>query len=284
MPDFSDDMIRNAFLAGGAIAIACAVLSVFVVARRWAFMGEGISHSGFGGAGTAWMILLFFPHMDSQLITYAFVIIGCLGTAIAIGALTNGSRVTSDAAIGIFLVASLAWGFIGQQLWVQEYHSMPTGFDGLLFGQMKAVSNMYVLAAGVISFAVLACIFLLGKEIVAYCLDPQLAQTSGVRTTLIHYTLLILMAITIIIGVRVVGSVLMTAMLVLPAATANLLSKKLTPVIVISIIVALLGTWGGLWINTLPGKMRGLPSGSLIVLGMFVQFMLALVVSKVRNV
>src|SRR5882757_9498325 len=96
-----------AFAATAAMAVACAVLSVFVVARRWAFIGEGISHSGLGGAGLAWLLMLAVPSLAQQhWVPFAAVVIFCLGTAIAIGYLSHGNRVTGDAAIGIFLVAS----------------------------------------------------------------------------------------------------------------------------------------------------------------------------------
>src|SRR5690349_25027577 len=91
-----------------ALAIACAVLSVFVVARRWAFIGEGISHSGFGGAGAAWLLMLAAPALvDRPWVVNLAVVVFCLATAVAIGYLSRGDRVTGDAAIGIFLVASL---------------------------------------------------------------------------------------------------------------------------------------------------------------------------------
>src|ERR1700734_3404948 len=85
-----------------ALATACAVLSVLVVSRRWAFIGEGISHSGFGGAGTAWVLALLAPGLDRPWMPYACVIVFCLLTAGAIGFLSFRERVNSDAAIGIF--------------------------------------------------------------------------------------------------------------------------------------------------------------------------------------
>src|SRR6185503_14621482 len=104
-------------LATAAMACACAVLSLFVIARRWAFIGEGISHSGFGGAGLAWLLVLVVPALaDRPWITYAAVVLFCLGTALAIGSINRGERVAGDAAIGVFLVASLAFGFLAQQV------------------------------------------------------------------------------------------------------------------------------------------------------------------------
>src|SRR6478735_12295205 len=96
-------------VATSAMAVACAVLSVFVVARRWAFIGEGISHSGFGGAGAAWLIMLASPALAAmQWMPYVAIVIFCIATALAIGYLSRSDRVAGDAAIGIFLVASLA--------------------------------------------------------------------------------------------------------------------------------------------------------------------------------
>src|SRR3954467_3567487 len=98
-----------AVLTALAMAIACATLSVFVVARRWAFIGEGISHSGFGGAGVAWLIMLAGPStVDQTWLPYSTAALFCIATAVAIGWLSRGNRVSSDTAIGIFLVASLA--------------------------------------------------------------------------------------------------------------------------------------------------------------------------------
>src|SRR4051794_39345654 len=98
------DSVLIPLSATAAMAIGCAVLSVFVVARRWAFIGEGISHSGFGGAGLAWIIMLAAPGLAQHTwVLYCAVVVFCLGTAVAIGYLSHGSRVTGDAAIGIFL-------------------------------------------------------------------------------------------------------------------------------------------------------------------------------------
>lgn len=275
-----DSHILSVFLAGGAMALACALLSVFVVARHWGFIGEGISHSGFAGAGTAWMVALWFPTFEAPHWMFAFVAIACIGTALCIGLLTRRQRVTSDAAIGIFLVASLAWGGVGQQLWTFYRKSSPAGFDGLLFGAMKAVTPEYAIAAVAVAGAIAGILWLLRKELLAYCLDPELAESSGVRVGFIHYLLHILLAATVLIGIRITGSVLVTALLVLPASAANLLTQRLGRTFVISILIALVGAWGGLALNNIPGFMRALPSGSLIVLVLFVEFMVALGLSK----
>lgn len=267
--------------ASAALAVACAILSVIVILRGWAFAGEGISHSGFGGAGTAWLLALLVPALDQPWVPYVAVVIFCLITALAIGRVTRGGRVTSDAAVGIFLVASLAWGFLARQVYHQRRGMFPAEADTLLFGSSAPLSPQFALAAASLAAAVVIVIALLGKEILAYCFDPLTAQTSGVPTGWIHDLLMVLLAVTIVLGTRVAGSVLVVALLVLPGVTAMLLSRRLGRVIAISIIIALLGAAAGVLISA---RWPFIPSGPAIVLCLFVQFVLAMLVVRFSRI
>lgn len=263
-----------------ALAIACAVLSVLVVSRRWAFIGEGISHSGFGGAGTAWVLALLFPSFDQPWAPYVCVVVFCLLTALAIGFLSDRRRVNSDAAIGIFMVVALAWGFLARQIFVAYKHVEPAGFDTFLFGEMGTLSVQYVISVVMLSAAVVLIVALLAKEILYYCFDPVMAAASGVRAGFIHYLLMLLLAVMIVLGVRVVGSVLMTALLVLPGATALLLSQKLRAVLTIAIISAMIGAIVGVMLNA---ACRFIPTGPAIVLVLFAEFIICYIASRVRG-
>lgn len=264
-------------LTATALAIACALLSVIVVLRRWAFIGEGISHSGFGGAGMAWLIMLLIPSLDQPWFVYLSVVVFSLGTAVAIGSMTRGKGVQTDAAIGIFLVASLAWGFLAQEIYQSTKHVAPVFFDTLLFGRLTPFSEQYTLAAIAICLVIILTIAMLWKEIIAYAFDPLLAATSGVRSGFIHYLLMILVAMVIVIGVRIAGSVLVTALLVLPGATALLITRKLPRVLAGSISIALTGTLGGLLTSA---QWRQIPAGPAIVLIMFLEFLVAYIASR----
>jgi manganese/iron transport system permease protein len=204
----------------------------------------------------------------------------CVLTALAIGRLSRGQRVTSDAAIGIFLVASLAWGFLAQRVYLHFNHAVPVGFDTLLFGDSRGIGTEYAVLAVAISVAVLATVAALGKEILAYCFDPQLAETSGVRAGFVHYLLMVLLAAVIVAGVRVVGSVLVTALLVLPGAAALLLSDRLTRAMMISVAIALLSAVGGILISL---HWTFVPAGAAIVLILFVEFLIAYATSKLAH-
>jgi ABC-type Mn2+/Zn2+ transport system permease subunit len=275
-----DTNFTNALLASSALACACAVLSIFVVLRRWAFIGEGIGHSGLGGAGTAWVLALIFPALDSPSVTYAFVVLFCLLAALAIGAVARSRRVNADAAIGIFLVASLAWGFLAQQVYFQQRHTNPYDFNTYLFGQIRGFGTEFALASVAVSAAVLLTVGMLWPQIVAYCFDPLTAQTSGVRAGLVHYLLMLLLGLVIVIGVRVAGSVLITALLVLPGTTALSVGRRMRRVLVVAIAVALVGTAGGLLVNA---RWPFLPAGPSIVLILFAQFLVAYAVGAARR-
>jgi manganese/iron transport system permease protein len=119
---------------------------------------------------------------------------------------------------------------------------------------------------------------MLFKEILAYCFDPLTAHTGGVRAGFIHYLLMVLLAVTIVIGVRVAGTVLVTALLVLPGATAMTLSQRLRNVIAISIAANLIGAAAGLGMH---GIWPVLPAGPMIVLVLFVVFLLAFGYSRI---
>jgi ABC-type Mn2+/Zn2+ transport system permease subunit len=271
--------ISNALAASISLSIACAALSVFVVSRRWAFIGEGISHSGFGGAGTAWMLVLLFP----QLATYAAlpeicVIVFCILTGLAIGLLSNHRRTNADAAIGIFMVASLAWGFLAADLYRSVKQTEPAGFQDFLFGQMSSMSASYATSVIMLSFAVILVLFAFGKEILYCSFDAEMARASGVRAGLIHYVLMLLVTVTIVLGIRIAGSVLVTALLVLPGATAVLLSQRLRMVFVIAISMAAFGTAVGVTIHL---HHRAIPAGPAIVLAMFAEFVAGYVVERI---
>ena len=256
-----------------AVAVACALLSVFVVSRRWAFIGEGIGHSGFGGAGTAWLLALAFPALNTPSIVYAGVVIFCLATALGIAYLGRPRGGTNiDAVIGIFLVASVAWGFLAQELYRQRFGDTPAGFENFLFGRMHDVSPQFAVATVLLCAAVVVTVLMLGKEIVYYCFDPAMAEASGVRSSFVHYLLILMVALTIVAGARVAGSVLVTALLVLPGATALLLSDNLRTTVLTSVGAGLAGAAAALAVRW---RYPHLPMGPIIVLAMFAQFLLA---------
>jgi ABC-type Mn2+/Zn2+ transport system permease subunit len=256
------------------------VLSVFVVARRWAFIGEGISHSGFGGAGAAWLIMLASPALAAmEWMPYVAIVVFCIATALAIGYMSRSDRVAGDAAIGIFLVASLAFGFLAQRIFLHVRGTNPSEFEQLLFGVVNVIDPPRAIATVLVSAAVLVTIAGLGKEILSYSFDPQMAQASGVRVGFIHYLLMILIAVTVIVGMPIIGSPLVTALLVLPAVTATQLTQRLRQVFVIAIATAMFSVIAGVIVHA---RWAFIPVGPSVVLALFLLFIGSYVLGHAR--
>ena len=270
-------------ICASMLAAACGTLSIFVVARRWAFIGEGIAHSGFGGAGTVWLLALAFPALDDpnlNWLPYCGVVAFCLLTAIAIAAVTRRGQTGSDTAIGIFMVASVAWGFLAKSAYQAARHTPPSGWETFVFGEFKGVGPGFVVSAGLLCLAVMATVWLLGKEIISYCFDPATAEASGVPAGFIHYVLILLVTLTIIVGSRVVGSILVTALLVLPGATSLAISRRLGSAIANAIAIGLSGAILGVVASR---QAPFLPAGPAIVLVLFLAFVGAFIVRRFRR-
>lgn len=270
-----------AALTAGALGVACAVLSVFVVLRRWAFLGEGIAHSGFGGAGIAWAMVLLLPSVFSPVHTpwlvSVMIAVSSILTAMLVGYFSNRQRMNFDAVVGVFVVASVAFGFVVQHIYVYKYGVDPWGFDGVFLGNVLDVSPEYAIAAALVCLGVVGVVGLLWKEMLSCCFDPTGAHVAGVRAGLIHYLLLGLIAVTLIVGIRLSGALLVTALIVLPGVIALLLSKRINTVVAISITAGLIGTLGGLMIHQ---SARYIPVGPAMALVLFGEFLIAYAASR----
>jgi ABC-type Mn2+/Zn2+ transport system permease subunit len=263
-----------------ALALACAALSLVVVWRRWAFLGEGIAHSGFGGAGCAWLLACLAPELDHPGFVLACVSIFCLMTGLGIGVLQRHKRMHSDTAIGVFLVGSLAMGFLAQQVYLSVYRVSPAGYTAILFGHTETLGTHHAQAAAALAVVTVLLLWLLRKEVLACCLDAELASVSGVRERLIHFTLIGLTTLAIIVGVQIVGSVLVTALLILPGATAMLLSRKLSVVTTLALLAGVVGATLGL---TAHATWRQVPQGPAVVLSLLLVFGVAYAGSRLTS-
>jgi manganese/iron transport system permease protein len=258
-------------VTAAAIGLACAMLSVFVVLRRWAFIGEGIAHASFGGAGTAWVLSLMLPGVAlfrHEVGIYSIAAVFCLAVALAIGALTRREHVYSDTAIGIFLVASVAWGFVGFGAYVQLRNAMPPSFDYYLIGQ-PSLRSADMMGAVLMCGSVLGVMGMMRKEILSFCFDAQMAEVSGVRVGIVHYVMILLVATTILLGMRMMGSLLVAALLVLPGAIGLQISRKMSVVIGAAVAAGLIGALAGPLINH---QWNFIKEGPAIVLVLVLEF------------
>ncbi|MEX0886994.1 MAG: metal ABC transporter permease [Phycisphaeraceae bacterium] len=263
------DVFRHAFITGLAIAVVCSLLSVLVVLKRMAFIGQGISHAGFGGIGLA-ILLGVIATRAQDVLVLGF----CIGAGVMIGVLSRRRQLEADTAIGIMLAGTMALGVLladvatvlHEHAWYRAWFGVPEArpsFETLLFGSLTSVSATDMWTAIGLSVAVILVMALLFKEMLYFAFDETAAHVSGVATGMIYYLLLVLLSVAIVMSIRLVGIVLVSALLVIPGATAVLLSQRLGSVILASLAVGLAGTAGGLVLSLEAGY---LSSGACIVL------------------
>lgn len=265
---FKYTFMQNALIAGVLVGIVCSVLSVFVVLRKMAFIGQGIAHAAFGGIAFA---LLF--NLDLFLTTAIF----CILVAILIGVTSRGEKkISEDSSIGLFLTTSMALGVILLKL---KKGYTPEVF-GYLFGDILTVSHADVLKIAIMGILVLGFIILYYRQLQFFTFDEEMAKVTNVPTTFLYYMLLIILSLVIVMSVQVVGVVLVTALLVVPATIALLIGRRFLQVLLISVAVGIFSTFSGLAASYL----ARLPSGAVIVVSLFVLFSIAWLAKKLMKI
>ena len=238
------------------MGIVCSVLSVFVVLRKMAFIGQGIAHAAFGGIAFA---LLF--NLDMFTTTAIF----CIIIAVLIGITSRGEKkLSEDSSIGLFLTTSMALGVILLKL---KKGYTPEVF-GYLFGDILTVSRADVFKVAILAIFVLGFIIYFYRQLQFFTFDEEMAKVANVPTTFLYYMLLIILSLVIVMSVQVVGVVLVSALLVIPATVALLVGKRFLPVMLISIGVGIFSTSSGLAASYI----ARLPSGAVIVVSLFLIF------------
>lgn len=236
-------------LAGIAMALLAAGLSVFVVVKRLSFIGQGISHAAFGGAGLAAIMGLSGVFLKGALQPAPFygipqflvIALFCLAAGLLVGVLADKEATREDAAIGIILVASMALGAILLKI-------APPGptWESLLFGSLFDIKPQDVMIAWALAGVVLIMLWLGRRSLIFWGFDESASPAFGVSPRAMKFMLLSLLAVTTVASMRLAGVVLATAILVLPGAIALQVSTRLVPVFAISFASALLGVLAGL--------------------------------------
>jgi len=229
---FQHDFVQNAFLAGTIVAIVAAIMGYFVVLRAQAFAGHALSHIGFAGATGAALL-----GVSSLLGMFALTLLAALG----IGAL--GERIRGrDVEIGMVLSLALGLGVLFLSLYTQN----ATEAVGVLFGSILSVTRKDVLITLGCGLATLLLIAFLFRPLLFASIDPEVAEARGVPVRLLSIAFMLLLAITVAEAIQVVGVLLVFALLVAPAATAERLTHRPFSAIVLAVALGLFFTWGGL--------------------------------------
>lgn len=253
-------------ITGLLIAVLCASLSVVVVLKRMAFIGQGISHAAFGGVGVA--AVLGLAASSGGLGQTLVVLVFCLAAGLGIGWLSERGNTQADTAIGIVLVASMALGAVLLQVAFLHGRGGGIAWESLLFGSIMNVAWPDTAAAGAVALGVIVGLWLARRPMLFWAFDEPSASAFGVPTRRMRLVLLLMLAVATVTAMKLAGVVLATAMLVLPGAAALQLSHRFGRVMIWSQVIALTGVLLGLVLSFEFDQ----PSGACIVLvlsGMF---------------
>ncbi|MEL7059266.1 MAG: metal ABC transporter permease [Acidobacteriota bacterium] len=257
--------MRQAALAILMIGTTCATLGVYVVLRRMAFFGDAVAHTTLPGLVIAYL---------NRWNLLAGAVIAAVTTALGIGWLSRRQRLQEDTAIGVLFTGMFALGIVLISR-VQSFRD----FTQMLFGNILGVTSSDLWAIGVVAAVVLGMLALFHKELMLCSVDPDHARTIGLDPDKVRYLLLVLMALAVVTGIQAVGVVLTSALLVTPAATAGLLTKRLLPMMFIAAAVAGASGICGLYAS----YYLSISSGGAIVLVCTVVFAFVFTTVQVRS-
>jgi manganese/iron transport system permease protein len=254
--------MQRALLAALLIAVVGGVVGTFVVLKGLAFIGDALAHAAFAGVATAYVL-------GGSI--YLGSVLAAVATALAIGFVSRRARVSFDTAIGILFVGAFAFGI----MLISASRSYTVDLFSFVFGDVLGVGWEDLRVMAVLTALVLALVALFYREVVFTAYDPTMAEASGVPVTVVQYGQLALLAVATVVAIKVVGIVLVVAMLVTPAATARLLVRRIPHMMAVATLLGALAAVTGLYLS----YYLNVASGAAVVLVATGLFLLALLLS-----
>jgi manganese transport system permease protein len=235
--------LLKAIWVSAFVGLVCAVLSCYITLKGWSLMGDAISHAVVPGVVLAYALGIPFA-------VGAFLF--AFGATVAIGYVKSKTRLKEDAVIGVVFTGFFAFGIV-------LVTKIPSNIDlfHILFGNVLGISQQDIIQTLIAGGITLLVILLRRKDLLLFCFDPNHAQAIGLNTQLMYYTLLCVLALTIVTALQTAGIILVIAMLVTPGATAYLLSDRFDQMLGISIATSVfscvLGTYLSYYLDASTG-------------------------------
>lgn len=258
--------LQRALLAGVFIGLACALLGVFLVLRKDAMLGHGLSHVTF--AGVALGLFLNVMPLSMALLTAVLAALGLMK-------LKEKAGLYGDTAVGIISSVGLALGILLATL----SHSFNVALFSYLFGEILAIESLEVWLTLGLALIVLAAVLANYRGFLFLTFDPDSARASGIKTSRLESLLAVLTAVTIVLGMKVVGILLVASLLIIPAAAGLQLARRFRQALLLAAVAAFISVVGGI----LAAFIFDLPASATIVLLSFVLFVAAFFGRKVKR-
>lgn len=268
---FNYDFVRYALIAAVFISISASLLGVTLVLKRFSFIGDGLSHTAFGAMAIATVLKL----SNCNLLVMPVTVI----CAVILLALNNFTKVKGDASLAIISVTSMAFGYF-----LMNVKSTAANVSGdvcsTLFGSTAIITlnKSDVLLCGIVC-AIVVCLYLLYyHNIFAVTFDEQFARSCGINVTLYNFMIAIVTAVVIVMAMNLVGSLLITALVVFPGLSAMKVCHNFKKVIAVSAVFAVFTSIAGVLISVIFST----PVGATIVLSQAVMYIIFCIVGKIR--
>ncbi|MDY6781999.1 MAG: metal ABC transporter permease [Cyanobacteriota bacterium] len=232
---FQYDFLVRALWVSTFVGVVCAVLSCYITLKGWSLMGDAVSHAVVPGVVVAHAIGIPFA-------VGAFLF--GFGATVAIGFVKAKTRLKEDAVIGVVFTGFFAFGLVLST-------KIPSNIDlfHILFGNILGISQGDLIQTLIAGSATLIIILLRRKDLLLFCFDPNHAKAIGLNVQFMYYTLLSVLALTIVTALQTAGIVLVIAMLVTPGSTAYLLSDRFDRMLAISVATSVLSCISGVYIS-----------------------------------
>jgi ABC-type Mn2+/Zn2+ transport system permease subunit len=260
-PFVQSAFMQRALVAGILVAIATGVVGTLMVLRGMAFLGDALAHGVLPGIAAA--LLIGIPSVIGALVGAAVMIGG-------VTAVTRRTRLSGDVAIGLLFVGMLALGVVI----VSRSAEFAGSLTDILFGEVLGVSWTAIMWQGIVAGVVVGLAWLLRRPFLLMAMDPDQARVAGYRVGLLEAVLLGMIAVTVVASFTVVGTLLVFGMLLAPAGTAALVTRRLGPMMAVSATVGIISAYAGLLLSWY----ADLAAGASIVLVAITIFFVVLIV------
>ncbi|MEE0862349.1 MAG: metal ABC transporter permease [Lachnospiraceae bacterium] len=263
---FSYSFMVRAMVVGGLVALIASILGVVLVLKRYSMIGDGLSHVGFG----AMAISLAFNEAP---LVFAIPIV--IVAAFLLLRVSENSKIKGDAAIGLISSSSLAIGMIVNAL------SNGTNIDlnSYMFGSILAIEKSEMVLCVVLGIVIIGVFIFFYNPIFAITFDENFAKATGLKVEVYKTVLSILTALTIVIGMRIMGTLLISSLIIFPALSAMRITKKFKRVMMISVIISLICFFAGL----VASYLIEIPTGASIVVSNLIMFLIMSFIGFVRG-
>ena len=262
---FDYQFLNRALITSIVVGIVCGTVGSLIILRGLSLMGDAMSHAVLPGVALSFLFNI--PMFVGALVT------GMIASLL-IGYISNNSKTKPDAAIGISFTAFLATGVI-----IISLINSTTDLHHILFGNLLAITRQTFWTTIIIGVIVILLIVILYRPLMISTFDATFSRVSGLNTTMIHYFIMLLLALVTVASIQTVGIILVVALLVTPASTAFLITKNLYSMMIVASLIGIVSSIIGLYFSFI----YNLPSGPTIVIATFSIYILTLLFSKIKT-